>query len=90
MTHFKKPKSQIINEAKLNAEYAFVQEFTNLKNKVEYGGFFSKEDINKYNHLSIQENLLVRAMSSAIEMAIKNVVENIYTDDEFERDIGLT
>lgn len=90
MARFKKRKGEIVLDAKAAAERAFIRQFEDLKSKSRYGGYVNKDDICKHDNLSIQENLMLKAISSAIEAAVEEIVESIYTDDEFERDIGLT
>jgi hypothetical protein len=75
--NFKKPKEHVIADAQIAAENILASAFNNLK----YG----------YRSNSIDSTLdqIQYAVSTAIASSIRSLVENTYTDQEFEEDIGL-
>jgi len=75
--NFKKPKHEVINDARYAASNVISSAFNNLKYNMMNNSGQSTIDSLQY------------AMTDAISMAIESVVNNVYTDEEFEQDLNL-
>ena len=75
--NFKKPKEEVINEAWMAAEGVLQEAFNGLKHGVMYSNTNSNIDSIKFG------------ISEGIRRAIESLVENTYTDQEFEEDLQL-
>ena len=75
--NFRKPKQDVINEAFFAAQTELNNKFYQLKNN--------------YVDNSTTTNLdcIQSAVAMSIEAAIRSLVENTYTDQEFEEDLTL-
>ena len=75
--NFKKPKQEVINDAYNAANGMIYSAFENVK----YGYV--------QNTNSSNIDALRHGITEGIRMAIQSLVENTYTDQEFEEDMGL-
>ena len=75
--NFKKPKDQVIYDADQAANNALYNGFSQLKNGMMGNTPGSNIDTIQYT------------IQRAIGEAIRSVVENVYTGEEFEDDIGI-
>jgi hypothetical protein len=75
--NFKKPKQQVLDEAQMRAEDRIRGV---LRNTLFQGASMDPNST---------INLLTFAISQGIAEALKSMMENVYTDQEFEEDIGL-
>lgn len=87
---FKHSKETIIEEAQFAAERAFLQVKAEFENKLQYGGYLSSNEYLRHRELSVADNLELMSITAAIKAAVAEIVESIYTDEDFEKDIGLT
>jgi len=76
--NFIKPKEQLLAEIRSNAEYK-------IRDTLLGSGLFGHNSFTNENVV----NALTFAMSNGIAEATKTLIENIYTDQQFEEDIGL-
>ena len=81
--NFKTSKNQVVDNATHRAEYIMRRMTEEMRhNRYDpYGGGGSA-----YGNLGRMEHMVVLA----IREAIMSVVDDIYTDEEFEQDLGLT
>jgi hypothetical protein len=75
--NFKKPKQQVIEDASYAASNEISSAFSNIKSNYMYTNAGSVIDNMQY------------AISSGIRKAVESIVNNTYTDEEFEEDINL-
>ena len=75
--NYKKSKNEVINEAWAAANSSLYSDFYNLKNGL----------MNNSNNSNLDQ--IQQAISQGIEAAIRSLVENTYTDQEFEEDLSL-
>lgn len=71
--NFKKSKQEVITDANIAA-----------MNRVS-------AELSSYNYSQINsvQHTIERAITSGIEAAIRSLVDNIYTNDDFEKDLKL-
>ena len=75
--NFRKPKQDVINEAFFAAQTELNNKFYQLKN-----GYVDNSTTSNLDHIQ-------NAVAMSIEAAIRSLVENTYTDQEFEEDLTL-
>lgn len=75
--NFKKTKAEVINDAFCAADSHLMSGFNSLKHQLGYNSPIDNLD---------QIKMVV---SASISAAITSLVENIYTDEEFEKDLTL-
>lgn len=71
--NFRRPKNEVISNANIAAMNAIQIRFNNLQ----------------YSQMSTVKDTVAYAMSEGIRAAIESLVNDTYTDEEFESDIGL-
>lgn len=71
--NFNKPKHEVIEEARREAMSELMSKLSQLN----------------YTQVNSIQYVLQEAIVAAIDGAITSLVNNVYTDDEFERDIKL-
>lgn len=76
---FKTDKSTIMNEIRHSIEWKIKEKVIKLGNPYN----------NTYRELSDYEKSLITIIRIVTEESIQVVLENIYTDEEFEKDINL-
>lgn len=74
--NFKKPKDDVLNEARLQADVSFANM---LRSSLPYGNFDRDSVISAVG----------QAVSWAMHDALKSLIDNIYTDADFEEDMNL-
>lgn len=75
--NFKKSKLEVINEARNATKDSLYIHFGNLKSNL-----LNNSTIDNLDYIRI-------AIEASIDAAIRNLVENTYTDQEFEEDLTL-
>ena len=75
--NFKKPKQRVLDEAWIAAENMIRH---TLRAQIPYGPTMNHDNM---------INMVTIAVAGGIREALMVVVDNIYTDAEFEEDIGL-
>ena len=74
--NFKKPKDDVLNEARLQADVSFANM---LRSSLPCGNFDRDSVISAVG----------QAVSWAMHDALKSLIDNIYTDADFEEDMNL-
>jgi hypothetical protein len=74
--NFKKPKEEVAADAAQRAMYTIQTQLHQLT----YGGSFEPSSVTY---------ILTQAISLGIKEAMLSMMEDVYTDAEFEQDIGL-
>jgi len=85
--NFKKPKEEVIEQAAQAAEWTFYYNMRHYLeqsyyNRTHYGYQHGPEEL---HNLEIMRN----ALGMAFRDALRVVVDSVYTDAEFEEDLGL-
>ena len=75
--NFKKPKQQVIDEAAYAASGQIYHAIGNIKN-----GYMNEAPNSMLDQLAW-------GIEAAVRSAVKSIVENTYTDQEFEEDLNL-
>jgi hypothetical protein len=79
--NFKKPKDEVVNDIYYRVESA-LRYTLESQSAYRYPGYGrSPRD---------HDEAMVRAITVAITEAMRTLVDNVYTDAEFEEDLGLT
>lgn len=83
--NFKRPKEEVIMNAREAASSKLAGQLTTMVYQIRSSSF-SNIDSNLQTFLSNLE----WQISDAIGSAVRSIVEDTYTDNEFEEDMGLT
>lgn len=79
--HLKKSKEEILSEARLVAQ-SYVQ--NGIANSLHFNGYDSVDNVKRSVITAISH-----AVGDAVAEGLRVALDNIYMDEEFEKDIGL-